>query len=440
MVRLLVLALAGVGGCADPCVDDGWGQAECPDSGGAAGETESAGATETWVPTTGSTMSASTSASASMSGTASGPSTGSGSTSASETMEVSASNTETSTETSADTMGGTTEYCDDADGDGFGDPDACQDVPNGRDPPPGTVDNDDDCDDTLDTAFPGAAPNDSPTECMEDKDGDDWGDDDPSAPTTSAGSDCDDTSAETFPGAAEEESPTACMKDEDEDGWGDDDPPAGVDAGADCDEDGEPPCALVVTQDGTFGSGYDSELQDSLDALGFDITVVADTDAELDDANGFTVVVISESSHSTDIAGTFEDVAVPVVCLEGLIWDDMSMADEGTDVSGDELDILDDMSALAGGLSGTVDVVGGGASGLFWTTPPMGALEIASVSGNATEIAYFAFDAGDPMLNAFAAPRRRVGLGYDADQGGGSASLTTVGQALFEAAVTWAIQ
>ena len=417
VVRLLVLALAGVGGCADPCVDDGWGQAECPDSGGAAGETESAGATETWTPTTGSSMSASASmsasGSASMTGTTSGPDTDSESDSDSETMAVSvsdsdsdtdtesesnsASDTETETDSasSTDTTGGTTEYCDDDDGDGFGDPDACQDVPNGEDPPPGTVDNDEDCDDT---------------------------------------------SAQTFPGAAEEESPTACMKDEDEDGWGDDTPPDGVDAGSDCDEDGEPPCALVVTQDGTFDNGYDDDLQDSLDALGFDVTLVADTDAELDDANGFTVVVISESAHSTDIGGTFEDVAVPVVCLEGLIWDDMSMADEGTDVSDDELDILDDLSPLAGGLSGTVDVVGGGASGLFWTTPPMGALEIAAVSGDATEVAYFAFDAGDPMLNAFVAPRRRVGLGYDADQSGGGASLTGDGQAIFEAAVDWAIQ
>ena len=34
--------------------------------------------------------------------------------------------------------------------------------------------------------------------------------------------DCDDTNASVFPGAAEQESPTDCMKDEDEDGWGDD--------------------------------------------------------------------------------------------------------------------------------------------------------------------------------------------------------------------------
>ncbi|MEZ4932219.1 MAG: MopE-related protein [Saprospiraceae bacterium] len=48
--------------------------------------------------------------------------------------------------------------------------------------------------------------------------------------------DCDDTDADTYPGAAENESATDCMRDKDGDGYGDDNPPAGVIAGTDCED------------------------------------------------------------------------------------------------------------------------------------------------------------------------------------------------------------
>lgn len=142
-------------------------------------------------------------------------------------------------------------WCEDTDADGFGDPKACTAVPTGGTPPAGTVNNSDDCDDGSPFAFPGAAPNDSATACMEDKDGDDWGDDDPGSPNTTPGTDCDDDSATTFPGAAPNDSLEACMQDADGDGWGDAMPPGGVMPGADC-EDGDvavpPGCmSLLVT-------------------------------------------------------------------------------------------------------------------------------------------------------------------------------------------------
>ncbi|MGH1344818.1 MAG: hypothetical protein ACRBN8_24875, partial [Nannocystales bacterium] len=55
-------------------------------------------------------------------------------------------------------------WCDDVDMDGFGDPKSCVTVPPGEDPPDGSVNNNNDCDDTSEFAFPGAAPNDSATE------------------------------------------------------------------------------------------------------------------------------------------------------------------------------------------------------------------------------------------------------------------------------------
>lgn len=144
-----------------------------------------------------------------------------------------------------------TMWCQDTDGDGFGDPDACTTVPDGDTPPANTVNNDEDCDDASDVTFPGAAPNDSETECLEDKDDDDWGDSTPSGPGTTAGTDCDDDSRSagtTFPGAAPNDDPTACMNDDDDDDWGDTNVPDGVDAGADCQDNDQtiPPSCMSV--------------------------------------------------------------------------------------------------------------------------------------------------------------------------------------------------
>jgi hypothetical protein len=162
------------------------------------------------------------------------------------------------------------------DGDGFGDPTMCQ-----PDPFPGSVPNGDDCADDNPNAFPGSAENESDTLCMEDADGDGWGDDMPPEgvepgtdcnddnmgifpdaaeneggmgceqdadgdgygdsmpddPDVPPGTDCDDGDVNTFPGAAPNDSPDACMTDADMDDWGDDMPSSpDAEPGTDCDD------------------------------------------------------------------------------------------------------------------------------------------------------------------------------------------------------------
>ncbi|MBV1862654.1 MAG: hypothetical protein KUG77_29805 [Nannocystaceae bacterium] len=181
-------------------------------------------------------------------------------------------------------------YCEDADEDGFGDPDTCVDVPPGGDPPDGSVPNGDDCADDNGNAYPGAAAE-EPELCAEDEDGDGYGDADPPEgvdpgsdcvdteadiypgaaelepelctadvdddgygddsatdidPGADDGTDCADDNANAFPGSAPNDSPTACLEDEDGDDYGDADPPEGVDAGTDCDDTDESVPFLVV--------------------------------------------------------------------------------------------------------------------------------------------------------------------------------------------------
>ena len=153
--------------------------------------------------------------------------------SASETDSETATNTDTvsesATETSPTTAGEGGSWCVDGDGDGFGDPDKCTDVPPGETPPDGTVENDGDCDDSDPNTYSGAAELDSPTACMTDADDDGYGDPDPAGEggpgEPQPGTDCDDSNKNTFPGAAPKDDPDACMKDDDGDDYGDIDPP-----------------------------------------------------------------------------------------------------------------------------------------------------------------------------------------------------------------------
>ena len=61
-----------------------------------------------------------------------------------------------------------------------------------------------DCDDSDPNTYPGAAENDSETECMTDADGDGYGSDASVSPVT-AGTDCDDSNADIHPEATETE-------------------------------------------------------------------------------------------------------------------------------------------------------------------------------------------------------------------------------------------
>lgn len=243
----LTFAAAGLSGCGSTCADDGfvWQQNGCPglDSEGvSASETESA--TES-ASASDPTESASASESASATDNSGSESQGNSATESDSdtdtTVGVSDSDSDTDTDgetvsatnSESDTEGGG-QWCADADGDGFGDPAQCMPASPGEDPPPGTADNDGDCDDQNVSTFPGAAELDDPRACMQDVDDDGYGDPTPDGPDAVPGTDCDDNDVTTFPGAAEAENPEACMKDEDGDGWGDSSVPEGVDVGADC--------------------------------------------------------------------------------------------------------------------------------------------------------------------------------------------------------------
>jgi hypothetical protein len=99
---------------------------------------------------------------------------------------------------------------------------------------------------------------------MTDADSDGYGDANASG-TVTVGTDCLDSSATTFPGAAENESVTDCMTDDDSDGFGASSPVAGVIAGTDCDDNDSGSTALTTWYADVDGDefGDDTDTQSS---------------------------------------------------------------------------------------------------------------------------------------------------------------------------------
>jgi hypothetical protein len=154
-----------------------------------------------------------------------------------------------------------------------------------------------DCLATDADAFPGAAPNEAiPGACLEDADGDDWGDLSPPA-GAAAGTDCDDASAATFPGAAELEAPLNCMKDADADGYGDDAAALPVVAGTDCDDG-----------DGSRFAGAPETADDGVDqdCDGSD-TVTCHVDGDGDGFGGLTPLLAADGDCDDGGESPFDD-------------------------------------------------------------------------------------------------------------------------------------
>lgn len=100
--------------------------------------------------------------------------------------------------------------------------------------------------------------------------------------------DCDDSVATTRPGAAPNDSATACMSDGDGDGYGDATPPSGVTTGTDCD-DGDPAVSPAATE--TTGDSVDQDC----DSREF---CYADTDRDGYSSGGTTVSADSDCADA----------------------------------------------------------------------------------------------------------------------------------------------
>jgi len=146
---------------------------------------------------------------------------------------------------------------------------------------------DGDCDDDDADVFPGAVEEATDFECMQDTDGDGYGDPDPPY-GYDEGTDCDDENASVFPGSVDEASDTECMDDTDGDGYGDESPPYGYVEGSDCDDtDDTVYPGAIETADGT-DDDCDDVIDEGTDVYDDDGDGLSEDEGDCDDSDMFS--------------------------------------------------------------------------------------------------------------------------------------------------------
>ena len=195
---------------------------------------------------------------------------------------------------------------------------------------------------------------------------------------------------------------------------------------------------LVVGDPATLGAG-DATIRTVLATRLPGFTIRLRDDGGALDLTSTRLYVIAGSVESGTVANRYRDVAVPVICLEYSLFDNMGLTGptENTDfgtVSGTQITILEPLHPLAAGLSGMI-AIASASSNLGWGDPLEGAVRVAELASMPARAAIFAFDAG-AQLRGLVAPARRVGL-FVLESAGGN--LTDNGIKLLGAAVDWAL-
>ena len=185
----------------------------------------------------------------------------------------------------------------------------------------------------------------------------------------------------------------------------------------------------------------DRALKMQLERSGFLVDVVDDAAVEKADAEHMDLIVISETVWSKLIGNLFTDVAVPVLCLESYLYDDLHMSgskrnrDYGNSRRQQEITMKDSDHSLSAGMSDRIKVTSRRRH-VGWAVPTESATIIASVVDHPERAAIFVYKKEEPMADGDPAPANRTGMFL---HGNSASRLTANGWALFDAAVKWTI-
>jgi len=217
---------------------------------------------------------------------------------------------------------------------------------------------------------------------------------------------------------------------------------AAPDAPPDLPPDMPPKQALFVVGDPTLAP-TDMLIQTRLRAKGLVVMVADDDVATTANAVGNALVFISSSINSTVVQGKFADVAVPVVIEQAGSYDDMQMTGPvaGTDLGTmmhTQIVIADPAHPLAAGFAAGALTVYNATHIVPWGAPPpsAAAIRVATVVGNPTRAAIFAYPSGAMMVGKVA-PAKRVGFFFARHLT--MTILNADGVKLLDAAIDWAL-
>jgi uncharacterized repeat protein (TIGR01451 family) len=194
---------------------------------------------------------------------------------------------------------------------------------------------------------------------------------------------------------------------------------------------------LFVTGSTTLNTS-DAAVKARLEALNCVVTVKDAASAATADATGKALVLISSTVTPATVGTKFRTVTVPVITWESGLFNNMGMTgatnkDFGTKTNQTQISVTNSAHPLAAGRSGNVTVVSA-ARTFDWGKPNANAISVATLFGDATKTAIFAYESG-AVMPGLTAPARRVGLFLYDDT---AASFNSNGAALLDAAIRWA--
>lgn len=199
---------------------------------------------------------------------------------------------------------------------------------------------------------------------------------------------------------------------------------------------------MVVGAPGSL-NGRDTWLRDRLEDAGWSVTIGDDDTVTSGSATGKNLVVISESTAQASVGTKFTAVTVPVIVGEWVLYDEMGMtatgsANQGTVASQTQIAVTNAgaVHTLGAGLPAGTHTTSSSAISHAYGKPASGAIEAATIAGDAAKPTVFAYDTGQTMVSG-TAPARRVGwYVYSGNATVPNATATK----LFDAAVAWAAQ
>ena len=176
--------------------------------------------------------------------------------------------------------------------------------------------------------------------------------------------------------------------------------------------------------------------------LGFRVSA-ADEHAGPESDKSIDLIVISESVDALEVGTKYRTMPIPLVVMENDLLADLGMTDQkngrdyGTDDNQRFLMIVNAPHPLAAGLAaGVQNVLNDEHFKMNWGKPGLGAVTIATLRGEPEKAAIFGYEKGATMNSEAIAPARRVSLFIWQDT---FKNLRPEGQALFRAAVLWAV-
>lgn len=193
----------------------------------------------------------------------------------------------------------------------------------------------------------------------------------------------------------------------------------------------------------------DRRVKERLETLGCRVTAQTALQTLPSDAAGRALVAISSTTLAADVldvpgelTAKFRDAATPVLTWEPRLFYDLGMIagsvhqkDWGAVKGQTRLVVTEAGHPLAAGLTGPVEV-NSRPNHLSWGRTRGDAIKVATIEGDPSRAALFAYESGAAMPGRVA-PERRVGLFlFDTT----SLQLTPQGWQLFDAAIRWTLK